>query len=195
MIMIPELTIGLAGHRQLADPGSIITGIDQAIWKIRAAFPNSKYRLLTSLAEGADRLMSWKMLVVLEAPLTAVLPMPEVEYLRDFDTPESLEEYRRLVVLAEEVIVFPMATPRSQAYLAAGRYIVEHSDLLVAIWDGQPARGDGGTGDVVTLARQCGLPLVWVHTGMRIHGIKTVTSTHLEQNLVTLERFPRKNRW
>jgi hypothetical protein len=39
------------------------------------------------------------------------------------------------------------------AFFAAGRYIVEQCDLLIAVWDGQPSKGLGGTGDVVAYAR------------------------------------------
>ena len=35
--------------------------------------------------------------------------------------------------------------------------------MLVAVWDGQPARGLGGTADVVAYARQRGVPMevIW----------------------------------
>jgi hypothetical protein len=40
---------------------------------------------------------------------------------------------------------------------------VDRSDVLLAVWDGQPARGPGGTGDVVAYARARGTPVevVW----------------------------------
>ena len=34
--------------------------------------------------------------------------------------------------------------------------MVDHSELLIAVWDGKPAAGLGGTGDVVSYARQSG---------------------------------------
>jgi hypothetical protein len=44
---------------------------------------------------------------------------------------------------------------RAEQYAAAGRYIVERSDRLLAVWDDEPARGAGGTADMV--ARRCEL--------------------------------------
>ena len=35
-------------------------------------------------------------------------------------------------------------------------------DVLLAIWDGEPARGEGGTGQIVAEAIEAGLPVVWV---------------------------------
>jgi hypothetical protein len=38
------------------------------------------------------------------------------------------------------------------AYVMTGRATVAHCDLLIAVWDGLPPRGRGGTGEVVHLA-------------------------------------------
>jgi hypothetical protein len=44
-----------------------------------------------------------------------------------------------------------------------GRAVVDRSSVLIAVWDGQPSRGLGGTADVVTYARQRGVPItvIW----------------------------------
>jgi hypothetical protein len=54
---------------------------------------------------------------------------------------------RRFPILQE----FPNASMEEQksrreaAYEAAGRYVVDHCDLLIAVWDRKPAQGRGGT--------------------------------------------------
>src|SRR4029077_15421939 len=48
------------------------------------------------------------------------------------------------------------------AYLECGILVVEEADLLVAVWDGKPARGVGGTADIVTIARNSIKPLILV---------------------------------
>jgi hypothetical protein len=45
------------------------------------------------------------------------------------------------------------AAPGEDAYEAAGRWIATESEVLIAVWDGQPARGRGGTADTVSYAR------------------------------------------
>jgi len=40
--------------------------------------------------------------------------------------------------------------------------VVDLADLLIAVWDGKPARGPGGTADVVAYAASAGKPYVWL---------------------------------
>ncbi|WP_198036875.1 hypothetical protein [Nocardia sp. BMG51109] len=41
--------------------------------------------------------------------------------------------------------------------------MLDDADELFAVWDGKPARGYGGTADVVAVARQRGMPVtvIW----------------------------------
>ena len=38
--------------------------------------------------------------------------------------------------------------------------MIEEADELLAVWDGKPARGYGGTADVVQAARKRDLPVI-----------------------------------
>jgi hypothetical protein len=40
--------------------------------------------------------------------------------------------------------------------------LVEQADVLVAVWDGKPAAGRGGTPDVIADALTRGLPVLWI---------------------------------
>ena len=40
-----------------------------------------------------------------------------------------------------------------EAFQAAGQWIVDRADILLAVWDGQPARSMGGTTETVEYAR------------------------------------------
>ena len=46
--------------------------------------------------------------------------------------------------------------------MAASETMLDRAEQLLAVWDGQPARGYGGTADVVAHARRGGLPVVVV---------------------------------
>jgi hypothetical protein len=48
------------------------------------------------------------------------------------------------------------------AYVMTGRGTVAHCDVLVAVWDGRPPRGRGGTGEVVQLALTRGTAIVHI---------------------------------
>lgn len=51
----------------------------------------------------------------------------------------------------------PFVESTEQAHLAAGQAVVDRSERLVTVWDGKPARGIGGTADIVSYARQKGV--------------------------------------
>ena len=45
----------------------------------------------------------------------------------------------------------------------ASRAMLDRADRLIAVWDGKPARGYGGTADVGALARDLDIPVtvIW----------------------------------
>jgi hypothetical protein len=63
----------------------------------------------------------------------------------------------------------PFTQSTSETHMAASELMLQHSDQLWAVWDGQPARGYGGTADVVAAARAKGLPVrvIWPHGAHR----------------------------
>ena len=52
---------------------------------------------------------------------------------------------------------------RVEAYEQAGQYVADHCDVLVALWDGRPATGRGGTEEIVQYARENKRPVVWIY--------------------------------
>jgi hypothetical protein len=61
------------------------------------------------------------------------------------------------------VRVLPFETSNRDAYAAANEALLADVDTLVAVWDGAPPDGKGGTGDTVEVARERGIPVtvVW----------------------------------
>lgn len=186
--------VGVSGHRFLADLESITAGVETALRRIEQAFPARALTVISALAEGADRLVARRILARPEAHLVVPLPLPQSDYMADFESPASQEEFLDLLVQAEQVVTLPPASNRDQAYAAAGRYVLGHCDVLIAIWDGKPAQGLAGTSEIVALARAGGLPLVWIHAGNRLPGTDVPTSLGMEQGKVTFERFPHQGR-
>lgn len=62
--------------------------------------------------------------------------------------------YDELLPLARHVHTMPFERPEPVAYMAASVFMLERADELLAVWDGLPARGYGGTADVVAHARE-----------------------------------------
>jgi hypothetical protein len=110
--------------------------------------------VFTSLAAGADQLCA-SLALDSGAPVTAVIP--GTDYEAQFTDDTALTAYHRLLARCTERIDLPAESTPEEAYDAAGRWIVDHCDRLVAVWDGRPSRGQGGTGDVVRHARRAGV--------------------------------------
>jgi SMODS and SLOG-associating 2TM effector domain 3 len=119
--------------------------------------------VVSSLADGADRLAAeWAVDHGLR--LEVILPLEPEAYLEDFDTDESQADFHRLVGSADAVTVVPPQDTRDDAYRTAGRAVAERSDVLLAVWDGQPAKGVGGTGEIVATAGRLGVPVLWLRS-------------------------------
>jgi hypothetical protein len=170
------LHIGVTGHRRLDRPDMVRARVKEVLalldGMLTSGIPDSPviFMAISPAAEGADRIvarevLAWKgegngCLSFLEV----VLPMPREEYEKDFRTGESLLDFRDLVARARLTPQMEDAGSRELAYLYAGRYVVDHSDILIAVWNGKEAAGVGGTADIVQYARQKGHPLIWINS-------------------------------
>lgn len=138
----------------------VTAGIDAALDAIAPPFV-----LVSSLAEGADRLVVWRGLQRQDVELEAALPLPPDEYMRDFSA-DSAVEFRALLARARATVVVGCGgrrgATREDAYLAAGLYLVDTCSSLIALWDGAASRGRGGTAEIVAAAESRGLPVTVV---------------------------------
>ncbi|PKO13190.1 MAG: hypothetical protein CVU39_20035 [Chloroflexi bacterium HGW-Chloroflexi-10] len=160
------ITIGITGHRFILETDLLRAGVFSALKQVDTAFPGEEWQMVSSLAEGADRLVMdciWQHRP--DTRLIVPLPLEVEDYEQDFPDPDSVKDFRRLLQLADKVLTPPPASTRNEAYYLAGISMLAHSNLVLALWDGETARSRGGTGDIVNIARQRELPLAWVHCG------------------------------
>jgi hypothetical protein len=160
------LCLGVTGHRSLTHLGEVRRAvnlvIDDALEANRPGAHQEQAATLivvSALAEGADRLVVHECLRRQGATLAAILPLPIAEYEKDFATSESRREFTELLAAAETVEIAEEMPTREHAYERAGQLMVERSDAVIAIWDGQPAAGRGGTADIVTYAEGRHVPV------------------------------------
>lgn len=146
------MIVGCTGHQQL--PHEIV---DYARRELQNEFASAADLIgVCSLAAGADQLFA-EAILGCGGALWAVVPCDDYE--SSFARDEDLARYQRLLALAARVERLDFPAPSEDAYFAAGRQVVDSSNRLVALWDGQEARGKGGTGDVVDYARQQSKPV------------------------------------
>ncbi|MFJ5308117.1 hypothetical protein [Streptomyces sp. NPDC088350] len=115
---------------------------------------------LCCLAEGADQLFA---LTILASGGRMHVVIPSNEYESTFHTKQSRENYKALLNIASDVSTLSFSAPSEDAFMAAGQEIVDQCDVLLAVWDGKPAGGKGGTADVVAYARRMGVEvrIIW----------------------------------
>jgi hypothetical protein len=161
------LVIGAAGHRKIEDGPRLEEAIASVIRDIENLVPRMRntplsLTVLSPLAEGADRIVARQVLKLPGSRLEVVLPMDRESYVRDFPSLDSRREFDDFLASTRAVRRISGAGSRTDAYCRAGRFVVDHCDVLIAIWDGAPGEGPGGTADVVAYARSRGCPLFWI---------------------------------
>jgi hypothetical protein len=149
--------LGVTGHRTFADRDAVTALVDQVLDRI-----GGHGEVVSSLAEGADRLVAQRAHDRLGWALDVVLPLDPVDYAADFADIESRTEFADLLVAADHVEEVPPEPTRPLAYRAAGLRMLERCDAIIAIWDGEGARGAGGTAEIVGQARDLGYPVAWI---------------------------------
>lgn len=168
-----ELRLGVTGHRIFSSVAAVSALVDDALAGLGRHGRHGC--VVTSLAEGADRLVARRAARLPGWALEVVLPLDPDDYEADFAGDASVAEFRRLLASAAAVEKVPPEASREDAYLAAGLAVLERSDALLAIWDGEAARGRGGTAEIVAEARARALPLTWVRVGRSGHVMPTRT--------------------
>jgi hypothetical protein len=149
--------LGVAGHQTIPAEAR-----DFMVQAVRGILHQAEAPLcaVTSLAAGADQLVASELL---QSGGHLHVIVPSRNYERSFATKEDLASYRSLLAAAHDVTRLDYAEPSEEAFLAAGKTVVDNCQLLIALWDGKPARGLGGTADVVRYARNTGkaVSIVW----------------------------------
>jgi hypothetical protein len=158
------LAIGITGHRDLRqqDYAILEEKVRSIFSDLQARYPHSPLVFLSPLAEGADRLVAR---VALEQGIRLFVPLPMRRelYEQDFATEASRAEFRELSAKAERQFELPLVTgnteenirecgeQRNRQYAAVGAYLALHTQIFIALWDGnvEEAHKTGGTAQIV----------------------------------------------
>ena len=149
------MRIGISGHRDLTPDTT--EAVRAEILRVLARYRDG-LEGVSCLADGADQLFA-RAVVDAGGRLVAVVP---AEQYRDGLPYESQAEYDTLLQAAEEVVLLPFVESTSESHMAASMAMLDRIEVLVAVWDGKPARGYGGTADVVDAAKRRGVDVVVV---------------------------------
>lgn len=164
------LRVGVTGHRLArlagADLATLAKAAHAVLAQIDAQLSDGPPRhLISSLAEGADSIVADAALE-LGWRLDVVLPLPREDYAADFplDGPHLAHDHR--IAAANALFELPHEAAgedeRTAAYERAGRVMLAQSDIVFAMWDGQPARGRGGAAQIIAEAVLRGIPVITI---------------------------------
>ena len=175
------LTVGVTGHREHkltgADVSAVKATLNRTLSQLQealkavaeqhhSAFSSDapELRMVSALADGADTMVA-KAALAAGWRVDACLPFPREQYANDFSIAAHHDDF---VALLEQVTVtFELPGDHgaaTAAYEAVGRLLLEQSDVLLALWDGDPNRGRGGTSRVVADAVARHIPVIHVNT-------------------------------
>ncbi len=169
------LRVGVTGHRAFepgeaealgAVAGGILGRVAETVRG--AAGPREVVlTLLSPLAEGTDQVLAEAALAngyELQCPFPFAVDAYRLDFAPGSD---ALARFDRLRGLATAVLELDgRRSPPGEgggagrAYERVGRVVLDHADVVLAVWDGEDPRGRGGTGQVVEEALSLGIPTI-----------------------------------
>lgn len=173
------LNVGITGHRAGVLTAPLVRSLRPVVYTVfrelhdatlrlqeaEDAFCSStpaELRLHTALASGADQIAA----ICGRSSgyfVRALLPFEPTEYRKDFAEGDELDGFEQALEAADEIVALPgERSDLESAYVLVGESLVGTADVLIAIWDGEAARGPGGTGHVVELALRNSVPVIHI---------------------------------
>ncbi len=175
----PIWIIGFTGHRPGSGPGrtpEMLGGCRPSLREVlarlrqRAESQGGVIELLTGVAAGAD-LEAAEVAEELDIPVHVILPTPEILFERDFegDLVSDWPRAKRLIQKArggEGGCTFRIAVGDNDppdCYHEANVQMLQSTDLLIAVYNGEHSESVGGTAETIGLAKGLDIPVVQVN--------------------------------
>ncbi|MFD7705481.1 hypothetical protein [Streptomyces caelestis] len=147
------MRVGITGHRGLSQ--EVEKHVRALLSEAVSTYDAGELVGVSCLADGPD---AWFAEAVLGHGGRIEAVIPATEY-RDSLPAAHHPLYDRLLGQAADVHETGLTASDSHAHMAGSEILVGLVDELLAVWDGKPARGYGGTADVVAYAERTGVPV------------------------------------
>jgi hypothetical protein len=147
MVAAGQLRVGITGHRGL--PPKITDLVTSAIREVVKELPTDVVGV-SMIADGPDSIFA-QAIIDHGGQLEVVVPG---QLYRDGLPGDHHATYDRLLSQAADVRRLPYRESTEEAHMAGSKAMLHRVDRLLAVWDGKPARGFGGTADVVQAAEE-----------------------------------------
>lgn len=147
------MRVGITGHRGLSQ--EVEQQVRQLLENVVREFDAAELIGISCIADGPD---AWFAEAVIKHGGSLEVVVPAEQY-RENLPEDHWPVYDELMRHAAEVHHTGMTASDSQAHMAGSEILVGLADELLAVWDGKPAWGYGGTADVVSYAQRNGVPV------------------------------------
>lgn len=148
--------VGVTGHTNLTHRSAVL--VHREFLDLLRPRANELVGM-TCLARGADQIFAD---AVLELGGALEVVIPANDYFTGISNPVSRERCETYLGAAASTVTMPYETSGPPAYLSASQYLIDRCEVLLAVWDGAPMTGSGGTADAVAYARERGRSIVVV---------------------------------
>jgi len=158
--------VAWTGHRVIPNPELVAGSADRVLAEVvrqsrQDAGNGARDCALSgfgSAAMGADLIVAGAC-IRLGVPIRLVLPCSTKHMLASM--PWSLRStFTRVCDASLEVLTADCEAASEEDHIKVAQQISTKADVLIAVWDGLPARGPGGTGDVVRMCSGRCIPIV-----------------------------------
>jgi hypothetical protein len=148
------MKIGVSGHQDIFPEKSV----DWVKANLHTVIVNKEATSgISCLAVGTDQLFAS---VIVNLTLNLIVVIPCDDYETTFHNREDISSYQRYKELAIQQHRLNYHMPSQQAFLDAGKCVVDLADIMIFVWDGKPADGIGGTADIVRYANDRKRPYI-----------------------------------
>jgi len=194
------LIFGVTGHRDIKDTETVKSSVVSLLSKYKNTYKNTPLILLSALADGGDMLVA-EVAKELGFELHVILPYEKEQYLTTITNKEKFDEF---VDYASKVITLNctyvekkeddgrITKKYTHCYQQLGQYIVDTSNILIALWDGEEEKeNNGGTAAIVRYQKEHfdeSENMFDSKDGNVIHIIPTVRMKNPDQDLDALQR-------
>lgn len=150
------LKIGVSGKRiiNVSDQQHVAKCMETSIRQLLKKHNTESFVGYTSLASGSDTIFAKIVRDVFKMPVNLILPFRIDEYKRDFTEDADISTLINFIETAENIevasnVISPGKEEREQAYLDAGKRVVDACNEMIFVWDELKPSGKGGTGEII----------------------------------------------
>lgn len=166
-----SVAVGVTGHRNLSPKCSEI--INGELKKI-----NENYKVETvysPLAEGADMVVA-QFFINFNKKIKIIVPLPfDIKmYKKSFKDKDSENKFDDLLKSSYKNYALTNtysldeiqrnSAIKNELYKAVGEHVVDNSDIIIAVWNGKPSNGTGGTAEIVEYAKKKNKMILYINS-------------------------------